>query len=122
MIQKLEITGVHTTTDEELNRYITRKIGRLDNYLPRHMRKVAHVEVKLKESKAKDKRQYVCEVTMYLPQDVINVQEATVNMYAAVDIVEEKLKGQLKKYKSIHASPELRRRIITRFKRRGPEI
>jgi ribosome-associated translation inhibitor RaiA len=34
-----------------------------------------------------------------LPNENIAIHESTVNMFAAVDIVETKLKNQLKKYK-----------------------
>jgi ribosome-associated translation inhibitor RaiA len=40
-------------------------------------------------------------------------------MYAAVDIVEAKLKNLLKKYKEKHDSPKLRRRIISRLRRKS---
>lgn len=119
MIQKLEIAGVHTSVDEKLHRYVTKKIGRLDVYIARHARKSAHAEVMLKKNQARSNSKilYACEVVLYLPHEVIRVEEATLNLYAAVDIVEEKLKHQLKKYKEIHASPKLHRRVIARFKR-----
>jgi ribosomal subunit interface protein len=118
MIKKLEIGGVHTTVDEDLRKYVNKKIGRLDKYLPRHMRDSTHVEVKLKEGNSKDKNQYTCEIIAYLPQEVLNLEECTVSMYAAVDIAEEKLKHQFKKYKDLHANPKLHRRMAARFKRK----
>jgi ribosome-associated translation inhibitor RaiA len=39
-------------------------------------------------------------------------------MYAAVDIVEAKLKQQLKKYKDLHMSGKLHRRLMARFTRK----
>ena len=118
MVGKLEISGVHANVDEKLRKYVTRKIGRLDKYMNRHSRASAHIEVKLKETKAKkDKNRYACEAIMYLPQEVIRVEECTVNLYAAVDIVEEKLKNQLKKYKAMRDSPKLHRRMLSRLKR-----
>jgi ribosomal subunit interface protein len=119
MIHKLEISGVHTNVDVKLRKYVTKKIGHLDKYLSRHTRASAHAEVKLKESKSKDKNRYICEVIMYVPHDVIQVKESTVNLYAAVDIVEEKLKNQLKKYKSTHSNPKFHRRVIARLKRQS---
>lgn len=118
MIQKLEIAGVHTSVDDKLHRYVTKKIGKLDTYIARHARKSAHAEVILKKSKAKsNKVLYACEVIVHLPHEVLRVEEATLNLYAAVDIVEEKLKHQLKKYKEVHASPKLHRRVMARLKR-----
>lgn len=119
MFQKFEIRGVHTKVDDNLHKYIEKKIGRLDRYLSKHQQKSAHVQVILKESKAKDKKQCTCEVNLHLPKDTINIKESTLNMYAAVDIVETKLKLQLKKYKEQHASGKLHRRLVARFQRKA---
>lgn len=119
MIKKLEISAQHTKLTPELKKYITRKIGRLDRYVSRHTRESVHAEVKLKESKAKDKKQFTCAVVLHLPHEVLDAHETTINMFAAVDIVETKLKGQLKKYKDTHTNPKLHRRIIARVRRSG---
>lgn len=100
MINKLEVAGIHTDATKDIQKYVKKKIAKLDAYMPRHARKSAHAEVRLKESKAKDKKQCTAEVVLYLPGEVITAKETTVNMYAAIDIVEEKLKTQLRKYKS----------------------
>jgi putative sigma-54 modulation protein len=114
VISKLEISGVHMEIDESLEKYINKKIGQLDKYAPRKARSSLHAQVKLKESKAKDKKNCTCEVTIHLPHEVINTQESTINMFAAIDIVETKLKQQLKKYKELHGSPKLYRHLIFR--------
>jgi len=117
-MQKLEITGVHTSVDDKLQRYVTKKIGKLDTYIARHARKSAHAEVLLKKNMPKSNRaSFACEVVLHLPHEVLRVEEATLNLYAAVDIVEEKLKHQLKRYKELHANPKLHRRVIARLKR-----
>jgi ribosomal subunit interface protein len=117
MIKKLEINGVHMEVGKDLRRYVNKKIGGLEKYIPRNARPSAHVEVKLKEGKAKDKNARTAEVIVHLPQEVITISETTVNIYAAVDIVEAKLKNQLHKYKELHDVPKLRRRLLARFKR-----
>lgn len=119
MLQKFEIQGVHTKIDDNLRKYTTKKIGSLDKYLPRHNRASAHAEVSLKESKAKDKKQCTCEVTLHLPHEIINVEESTVNMYAAIDIAEAKLKQQIKKYKDAHATGKVHRHLFARLRRRS---
>lgn len=120
MIQKLEINGVHAKVDEDLQKYILKKIGHLDKYMSKHTRESVHIEVKIKESKAKDNRQHTCEVVMYLPHEALATHETTMNIYAAVDIVEAKLRNQLKKYKETHESIKLRQRVIARMKRQTP--
>lgn len=118
MIEKLEIAGVHTSVDDKLRRYVTKKIGKLDTYITRHARKSAHAEVLLKKNSTRSSKVlYACEVVLHLPHEVVRVEEATLNLYAAVDIVEEKLKHRLKKYKEMHASPRFHRRVIARLKR-----
>jgi putative sigma-54 modulation protein len=117
MIEKLEISAVHTQLNPELQKYVTKKIGHLDRYLPRHARASAHAEVILKELQPKNKRQCVCEVILHLPKETIATKEGTVNMFAAVDIVEAKLKNQLKKYKDKHTSHRLHRRILRKIRR-----
>lgn len=117
MIEKLEISGVHTDVSPELQKYVTKKIGKLDRYLPKNARQSAHAEVILKEAKAKNKKECICEVVLYLPHDKLMTKEATLNMFAAVDIVEAKLKNQLKRYKEKNSS-KLHRRIIARLRRR----
>ncbi len=117
MIERLEITGVHTEVNDKLRKYVTSKIGRLDRFMHRHTRESVHGEVILKEVKAKDKKQCVCEVVLHLPKETITVKEATVNMFAAVDIVEAKLKNLLKKYKETHGNPRLHQRMLARMRR-----
>jgi len=117
VIQKLEINGVHYEINDELYKYVVKKIGRLDQYMSRHARESAHVEVKLKESKIKTRTQATCEVILHLPQEVMQTEETTLNMYAAVDIVEAKLKNQLKRYKAKH-SIRFHRRLLSKLKRR----
>ncbi len=119
MLQKFEITGVHTTVDDKLRAYVTKKIGGLDRYISRHSRRSAHAEVHLKEAKAKDNQRCSCEVTLHLPHQTIVIKESALNMYAAVDIVEVKLKQQLQKYKEKHHSGKMHRRLFGRLRRRG---
>jgi putative sigma-54 modulation protein len=119
MLQKFEVNGVHATVDARLRNYVNRKIGGLDRYISRHSRNSAHAEVHLKEAKSKDKNRFVCEVTMHLPHQTIVIKEKALNMYAAVDIVEAKLKQQLQKYKDLHGSGKFHRHLTARFRRRA---
>jgi ribosome hibernation promoting factor len=118
MVERLEISGVHTTVDPALKKYISKKIGGLDKYIPRGLRKSAHAEVFLKESKAKNNNSCTCEVSLHLPSQQIIVKECALNMYAAADIAEAKLKLQLKKYKDVHANGKGRRHLTARFLRK----
>ena len=116
MIKHLEITGVHMQVGDDLQKYVAKKIGKLDRYIPKLARESVHVQVKLKETKAKNKDERTCEVIMHLPGEDVTVSEATVNMFAAIDIVELKLKNRLKKYKELQANPRLHQRLLAKFK------
>ena len=116
MLRRIEIAGIHYTVEPNLQKYITQKLGGLDKYLPRRSRQSTHIEVKLKESKAKDKKQCMCEAILHAPHETLTVKESTLNMFAAVDIVEEKLKHQLRKYKDMQNSHKLHRRVIARLR------
>lgn len=118
MIEKLEISAQHTALSPELKKYITKKIGKLDRYVSRHARESIHVEVKLKESHIKNRQQFTCGVVLHLPHEILDAGETTINMFAAVDIVETKLRQQLKKYKDTHTdNGKLHRRLMRRIRR-----
>ncbi len=117
MIQKLEINGVHTVLTEDLKKYITKKIGKLDRYMPRHARESAHAEIFVKEIMIKTKKECMCEVVLHLPGTKLMTKESTINMFAAVDIVEAKLKNQLKKYKDTHNAHRIHRKVLLRLRR-----
>lgn len=118
MIKKFEISGMQAGNNEKLKKYVEKSVSKLERYMPRQARESAHVEVKLKENKGQSDKKCVAELIVYLPHETLNAKEATVNMFAAVDIVEAKLRNQLKKYKEKHAIPRLIRRLTTRLRRR----
>ncbi len=118
MLQKFEVQGVRADINESLNKYINRKIGGLDRYLSKHDRQSAHGEVILRESKSKKTDHCSCEAILRLPHQTLVAKESAMNMFAAVDIVEAKLKQQIKKYKAKHEGGKMRRHVFARFSRR----
>lgn len=121
MVKKLEIDGIHLDVGDDLRKYVAKKIGKLDKYMPKRVRESVHIAVKLKESNVKTRVERICEIVVHLPQDTITINEKTSSIYAAIDIAEEKLKTQLHKYKEMHATPKFRQRLIARLKRRPAE-
>lgn len=121
MLQKFEIRGVHAIVNDRVKAYATKKIGGLDRYVSRHSRQSAHADVHLKELKTKDKNRFSCEVTLHLPHQTIVIKEKAINMFAAVDIAEAKLKQQVARYKDTHESGKLHRHLFGRFRRRLAE-
>jgi ribosomal subunit interface protein len=120
MLQRLEINGIHLDVDESLRKYITRKIGHMDKYLPRTFRECAHAEVRLQETIKGSKKTCKCEITFHIPGNNIEVSESTINMYAAVDIVETKLKNQIIKFRERHAlGGKQKRHLFARLRRKS---
>ncbi len=118
MIQSIAISGVKYDIDDVTQKYVRRKIGRLDRFLPRHARKSVSVEVKLKEVNRDHGNKYEAEVILHVPDKQLTASDSTVNMLAAVDIVEAKIATQLKKYKDLHiAHTGKTRRVLSKFKR-----
>lgn len=118
MISHIDISGIHYEVSEDLKKYVTKKIGRLDRFVPRHARKTLKAEIRLTELKTKTDRNQ-CEITLHLPEQQLAAHDATINMFAAVDIVETKLKTQLKKYKDSHGGDKQDHRGFLRRLRRS---
>lgn len=117
MINAIEITGVQFDVDATTRKYVTKKIGRLDRYLPKHARKTASAAVKLREVNHDHGNKYEAEVILNLPEKTLTARDYTVNILAAIDIVEAKIVTQLHKYKEA-ALPHIKSRsALSRFKR-----
>jgi putative sigma-54 modulation protein len=118
MIQSIAITGVKYDVDDATKKYVNSKIGRLDRFLPRHARKTVTAEVKLKEVNRDHGNKYEAEVILHVPDKQLTAKDSTVNMLAAVDIVETKIANQLRKYKDLHVGHVGKTRaVLSRFKR-----
>lgn len=118
MISSIDITGVRYSPDELTKRYVMKKIGALDRYIGRHARKSVQVEVKLKEVNRAHGNKYECDVILYVPEMTMTAKDSTLNMLAAVDIVEAKLRQQLKKYHDERTDHHAKHNLLGRIKRR----
>lgn len=117
MIESIDITGVKYELDDTTKKYVTKKIGRLDRYLPRHARKSATAEVRLRPGGGDHGNKYEAEVILHVPDKTLTAKDSTVNMLAAIDIVEAKIVAQLHKYKETTIPHVGRRGVLGRFKR-----
>jgi ribosomal subunit interface protein len=118
MIAQVEITGVGAyTVDEPTKKYIKKKIGSLERLAPRHARKSMHAEVKVAEVNRDKGNKYEVEVHIAVPDKELTAKDSTLNVLAAVDIVEAKLAVQLRKYKQETVPHVGRRKLLARFKR-----
>ncbi|HEU4716040.1 MAG TPA: ribosome-associated translation inhibitor RaiA [Candidatus Saccharimonadales bacterium] len=117
MIEAIDITGVKYELDDATKKYVTKKIGRLDRYLPKHARKSVAASVKIKQVNRDNGNKYEAEVILTVPDKVLTAKDSTVNALAALDIVEAKLINQLRKYKQTTIPHVGRRGVLARFKR-----
>lgn len=116
---KLTIEGIHMNINPDQGKYIRKRMNRLEKYVPRRARASAHAEVTLKKQPLKARHNFTCEISLYLPQEILNCQETTQHPYAAIDVATAKLQTQIEKYKDEHGSPKLRRRLLMRLRRRS---
>lgn len=117
MIENLTITGIKYELNETTKKYVQKKIGGLDKYLPKHARKSATADVKISQIDNPGGNKYEVEVIINVPEKVITAKDSTMNVLAAVDIVEAKLNGQLRKYKQATLPHIGFRRVLSKFKR-----
>ncbi|MFZ1250735.1 MAG: ribosome-associated translation inhibitor RaiA [Candidatus Microsaccharimonas sp.] len=99
MIASIDITGIKYNVNERTLKYVTEKVGKLDKYIPSHARKTVTADVKLRQVNRDHGNKYEAEVILHVPEKVIMAKDSTLNMMAAIDIVEAKLVAQLRKYK-----------------------
>lgn len=117
MIESISITGLKYEVDDTTKKYVHKKVGRLDRFLPRHARKTATAEVKLRQVDLAHNNKYEAEVILNLPDKVLTASDTSMNMMAAVDIVEAKIVSQLRRYKDEKISHIGSRGVLGRFKR-----
>ncbi|HEY6736581.1 MAG TPA: ribosome-associated translation inhibitor RaiA [Candidatus Saccharimonadia bacterium] len=112
---KIEITSRNFELDEKIRAYTNEKIGSLEKYAA-HRKDTVHAAVVLEEDvSGREDNRYVCDVVLAVPGTRLVAREGTVNMYAAVDIVEAKLRGQLVKHKEKRADGPRRGRFLSRW-------
>jgi putative sigma-54 modulation protein len=113
---KVDITYRNFESDDKLRAYVETKIGELDKFLPRQFRDSASATVTVEEDPSgREDNRFVCEAILAVHGDRLVSKEGTVNIYAAVDIVEAKLRSQLRSYKDKHVNEPRRTRMLSRL-------
>lgn len=95
---KMIVKGRHMDITPAIHDYAEEKISRVAKVLD-HQIMSAEVELQT-EKNPSVKNGHVAEVTMYTKGPVIRAREQASDMYAAIDLVSEKLERQLRKYKT----------------------
>ncbi len=99
MIASIDITGIKYEVNEKTRKYVVDKVGKLDKFVPLHARKSMVADVKVREVNRDHGNKYEVEVILKVPEKTITAKDSTMNVMAAIDIVEAKLISQLRKYK-----------------------
>ena len=89
---KYTISGRNLEVTEGLKDAILEKLGRLERYF------MADTEVHVTLSVEKDRQKI--EVTIPVKGDIIRSEQTSSDMYVSIDLVEEVIERQLKKYKN----------------------
>ena len=95
----LVIKGKNMDVTEPLREYAQQKISRITKYFDGIID--AQVELNVIKNKRVANNQIV-EVTLHLKGGVIRGEEAKDNMYAAIDLVTDKLERQISRFKKTH--------------------
>jgi putative sigma-54 modulation protein len=85
--EKLKITN-------SLKDYVTEKLRKIEKYL------VNPDDIETKVLMSSKKLEKKIEITLYLKNYIVRAEEINIDMYAAIDLVVEKLEKQIIKYKS----------------------
>ena len=113
---KLDIATRSYQADDKIQEYVREKIGGLDKYLPRQARANTHAQIWLEEdTSGREDNRFVCEVMMTVDGTQLVSREGTLNMYAAIDIVEAKMKSQVRTLKDKQTDQHRRPRIFSRL-------
>ncbi|EFU84346.1 ribosome hibernation-promoting factor, HPF/YfiA family [Staphylococcus lugdunensis] len=92
---RFEIHGDNLTITDAIRNYIEDKIGKLERYFNNVPNAVAHVKVKTYANSATK-----IEVTIPLKNVTLRAEERHDDLYAAIDLVNDKLERQVRKYKT----------------------
>ena len=101
MIENIEISGSNYQVEEGFKKYVEKRLGKLDRHLPRNHRKDVVVKVVVTEVDRAHGNKYEISVSMDIPGGkVLAAKDEASNVYAGIDIIEAKLDGQIRRFKT----------------------
>ena len=93
---QLAIAGKNLEITDSLRKYVEKKIGRLDRYLPNIID--ARVELTVENTRAAKDSQ-IAQVTLRTKHAILRAEEASSDMFASIDAVFDKMQRQADRYK-----------------------
>lgn len=119
MIEKVEISGSNYKVEESFRKYATKRIGKLDRYLPRGSKKDVVAKIVVTEVDRAHGNKYEISAAMEIPGGkVLAAKDESSNVFAGIDIIEAKLMGQIRRFK-LESTPHLRKNTLKKFFKRG---
>lgn len=88
------IRGENIEVTPALREYVEKKVGKLERYFDTPPTADVHVKMSVLNN------QHIIEVTIPMSQLLLRAEETHTDMYAAIDLVTEKLERQIRKYKT----------------------
>ena len=101
MIENIEISGTNYEVEEGLKAYVEKRIGKLDRHLPRENRKDLVAKIVVAEVNRDHGNKYEISASLDTPGGkVLAAKEESSNVFAGVDLLEAKLDGQIRRFKT----------------------
>src|SRR5690606_32166718 len=91
---RFTIRGENVSVTDALRQYIEKKISKLERYFDSPTNSEVYVNLKVYNDEQS------IEVTIPMKNLLLRAEERHVDMYAAIDLVSEKLERQVRKYKT----------------------
>lgn len=119
MIEKIDISGSNYKVEDAFKKYATKRIGKLDRYLPRGNKKDVVAKVVVTEVNRAHGNKYEISATLEIPGGkVLTAKDECSNVFAGIDILEAKLTGQIRRFK-IETTPHLRKNPFAIFSKKN---
>lgn len=120
MISNIDISGHNYKVSDSFKKYTTKRLGKLDRFLPRGHKKDIIMKIIVSEIGHPHGNKYEISAAMEIPGGkVITTKDECSNVFAGIDIIEAKLKGQVRRFK-LEVTPHLSKKgLKSLFVKRG---
>ena len=116
MIENIDISGSNYKVEENLRKYAIKRIGKLDRHLPRDNRKDLVAKIVVTEVNRDHGNKYEISVSLDIPGGkVLAAKDEASNVFAGIDIVEAKLDGQIRRFKTEKTNHNAKKGVLGRL-------
>lgn len=118
MIENIEVSGSNYKVEPALVKYVEKRIGKLDKHIPRANRKDVVAKIVVTEVNREHGNKYEISASLDIPGGkVIAAKDEASNVFAGVDLLEAKLDGQIRRFKT-EVSNHKEKGIFARFRKK----